>query len=187
MKKFKKVVPMLMCCAMALSSAPTCMATTAVESDAIPILLTSEAAVLDVLVPTALPVSVSSKGVVSVADNLTIVNKSAAPVDITDISMSVAAGWTLKPYTGWSAASEAINSKMVSFVLNSVETKTLADGSVDFDYENATQLSMEAAGDVAGGDSIALVYNAGVTASTTATTDESIASITITCDWTPIS
>lgn len=193
MKKFRKLGAILLTGLLIMSGVSSdCLATapassTTMDSNPVPILLTAEAAVLDVVVPTALPVMVDSKGDVTVADNLTIVNKSAAPIDIVDISMSVAPDWTLKPYVGWSPTSEAINSKMISFALNGIETKKLSDGTTNFDYMSATKLSLDAKGAASGEDVLQLVYNAGVTASTRALNNESVATITITCDWTPVS
>lgn len=69
-----------------------------------PVELTQDALEFSVTVPTSIPIHVDSDGHVTMPDNITIINNTVAPIEIKNIAINGANGWTKTTDTsGWQA------------------------------------------------------------------------------------
>lgn len=97
----KKTLTMLLAFVMAIGMVVPAFASSVTSSGgtgAIPVEVDADAMVFSVTVPTTLPISVDSAGIVTTAPDCAIVNNSAAPVAVSSVSMLALNGWTLKIY-----------------------------------------------------------------------------------------
>lgn len=65
----------------------------------VPVVLTVDPAVFSVTVPTELPVHINGAGEVSTPEFVSILNNSAAPVEVKNVSVTAAENWTLIDFT----------------------------------------------------------------------------------------
>ncbi len=72
---------------------------TAGSVGSVPAIVNQSATLFDVTVPTSLPISVDSAGIVTRASNTKIINNSFGPVVIKNIEISANTGWNLNDYT----------------------------------------------------------------------------------------
>lgn len=69
-----------------------------------PVELTQDALEFSVTVPTSIPIHVDSDGHVTMPDNIAIINNTVAPIEIKNIAINGANGWTKTADTnGWQA------------------------------------------------------------------------------------
>lgn len=113
-----------------------------------PVTLNQEATILDVVVPLSFPVNVDNKGVVTVADNVEVVNNSIGPIKISDISIQSKDDWALSDFDKDYSA-ERVGLKEFSFkiegqeISDSITLNKVVNGldkcSIDYDSRVAPQ------------------------------------------------
>ena len=109
MKKLKK----LLITTLVLALSITQVQATAVDSSDVAVKLTQEASQIDVILSTGIPIDINSKGIITVADNLTVINNSPAPVEVTGVKLS-ATDFTLvdwNSYAGYKAGEKYLTMK----------------------------------------------------------------------------
>lgn len=97
-----------------LLSATTVMAA---EEQAVPVILTVEAPIFSVTVPTALPVTITNDGSILTADNAAIQNFSAGPVAISDVEILGVGGWETVAYGTLDQKYTQVNTKKLALQL----------------------------------------------------------------------
>ncbi len=103
---------------------------TAGGTQTVPVVLKVEAATFSVTVPTNLPVDIDAAGKVTTPDaGADIINKSAAPVKVTNVTVTPAGDWSLIDYTT-DPTTFKINEHKLGLNLNGVAT---TDGAWTFD------------------------------------------------------
>lgn len=96
----------------------------------IPVVLSVEPAVFSVTVPTTLPVHIDGAGKVSTPDPVSILNNSAAPVAVKNVSITAAGDWTLIDFAT-DKSTFKIDEHKLGLELNGVATG--ANGAWTFD------------------------------------------------------
>ena len=114
--------------ALALGMLTTMAVPAFAEEQSSPITVNLQPTVMNVSVPTQLPIGVNADGSSSGAVTAHIQNNGAAQVEVTDVRVEAASDWTIKSWnTDWSQV--ALGTKEFAFKLNGNEVAT--DGSVD--------------------------------------------------------
>ena len=129
------------------------------------------AATFSVTVPTSVTFAVSADGTVTAPSGCSIVNNGGGPIDITNVTLAGANGWTIKAWADDSFRSTPVGTKELMLKLN--DTAFAADGSYNGSVKNAT---------INGGDSLALTFAADFAEQAAAVTGN-IATITFTVGW----
>lgn len=137
------------------------MATPASASDTVSTntLLTAEASVFNVSVPTSIPVYVDSKGVVTTGDTFGIMNNSAAPIQLDSLEISSLNDWELVSYE-------------TDFSGVSVNTKQYA-----VDITDTSDIIINC------NEAVTLEYDVRLAGQENSIENLSIATVTITFDW----
>lgn len=145
-----------------------------------PVQLTAEAALLDVTVPTALPVSVDNRGVVSVADGAKILNHSFGAVKVSGLAIAGTDPWATIAVDGADMGAKKVGTKEVALTINEHKT-TGANTITEFDGTKFTVM----AGIVKDGTptECPITYAALVPAQATAVNGTEIAKVTFTVAW----
>lgn len=131
-----------------------------------PVTLTQEATILDVVVPLSFPVSVDSEGVVTVADNVEVVNNSNGPIKISDVSIQSKDGWTLSDFDK-DYSTERVGSKECSFKIEGQEIRD----SITLDRV------------VNGLDKCSISYDSNISPQKESIVGSNIADVVFTIDW----
>ena len=114
--------------ALALSMLATIAVPAFAEEQSSPITVDLQATVMNVTVPTKLPISVDANGNSVTTTTAHITNNSAAQVEVTDVKVVAASDWTIKSWnTDWSSA--VLGTKEFAFKIN--DNEVAADGIVD--------------------------------------------------------
>lgn len=128
--------------------------------------------VFSVSVPATLPLAMDEYGEVYTAD-VSIKNNSTAAVKVTGITVTAQNGWVLVPYST-NMAKAKVDAKQVGFSLNS--SKTTATGS-------SQTLTLSGSWTIAKSGSLALDYDAVISAVSEAVTNEAILVVVFVLDW----
>ena len=143
-------------------------------SNDVPTVVTAEQSRFSVTVPASLPITVSNKGVVTVADNCQIVNNAAGPVLVKGVSVQAANSWSLEDYNT-DFGKRKVNEKKFGMMLQDSEVQT--DGSCGLGGFST----------INGGQSAPLTYNANVAVQTKAIQAQTIANVVFTMGWDAVS
>ena len=132
MKKILSLsLALLLLCSATVMPAHAADINTAGGSQTVPVVLSVEAATFSVTVPTTLPVDISATGVVTTpVDGATIVNKSAAPVAVANVTVTAVDDWQLIDFAT-DPATFKVNEHKLGLKLNGVATG--ANGAWAFD------------------------------------------------------
>jgi hypothetical protein len=139
---------------------------------------TVDATTFDVTVPTILPVEIGSDGSATIADEGTyaIVNSSAGAIEITDIQVTAATGWTHVKADDLKSA--AIDSKKFAFYINGNDTKVANTATLISSFSNTF---------IKAGGNLAFDYNVKVSPSSkdlgSATSKVTVATVVFTLGW----
>ena len=176
MKKIKKIFSLLtIISVLVLRTSPSQANAETATSD---VHLTAEAIEYRVSVPSILPVTVDKKGVVTVATDAKIVNESAGAVQVKNVTVSPASGWTLRDYASYDIASTPVGSKTLAMKINNCGT---TDGGFDFVESNFNVIS--GADPNTTDDELLLNYDVKVAARKDNVTNVEIAVVTFTIGW----
>ena len=166
---FRKVLSTLLCGALMLSAMP--MASAAYQT---PVTVTSEAAIFNVTIPTALPVSVNDHGAVTTATNATITNDSWGPIVIAGLAVTGTNDWATADYDGANMTAEKVNTKKVAMDINTCKTTGA----------NAINFQSSGFGSIHGkGGTQAISYDAKLPAQASAISSQNIVNTTFTVAW----
>ena len=127
-------------------------------------------AIFSVTVPTTLSINMDKDGNIYTADNLKIQNNSSDAVEVKEINLEAADGWAIVSYDT-NMANEKVDSKKIGLKICDSVTDDLSQ--------------MEMTGDLTidKGESLNLTYDAVVSATSVAITDEEIMTVTFVIDW----
>ena len=172
LKQFSKAALVIVLCLMAaFSSFADPVITSAGSSAASTVVLTVAAASFSVTLPTSLPVNVAADGTVSVATvNPKIVNNSAGPVRVTDVTFTGKNGWSVTDYTA-DLSTSTVGSKQIALSIN---------GKKAVSERSAIVSSFST---INGMDEQEFVYAANIPAQSAAITAAEVASVTFTVGW----
>lgn len=180
--KTKKLVALFMAVAMVATMGVQAFAAdidTAGGTGSSDVLLTAEnGTTFSVTVPIAFPISVDGANEVTTADNLKIVNNSAGPVQVTNVTVTGANEWGTVDYTT-DMTEKPVGSKKFGFKLNGDTTGL--DGSLSFTQDNFPVLKGANADDDL--DELPLTYDAVVATQKAAIDGEKIADVVFTIEW----
>ena len=179
MNQIKKSMAMLMAAATIMgAAAPAALAATSDSSQTTPVQLTSEAAVFDVTVPTALPVSITAAGVVTTATDCKIINNSWGAIKVAGLAITGQNSWATTDYDTANMAAEKVNTKKVAMTING--DKTTGTNKISFTQTNFPKLDGVNA---TASDELAINYAAKVPAQAAALTGANIANVVFTIAW----
>lgn len=173
--KTKKIVASLLSLIMIVSLATSVLAVDIATDGGnakVPVKLTAEALRFSVTVPTSLPVNVDAYGKVTTATDAKIVNNSAGPVKVKDVSVTAVSPWTLTEYADLSG--EKVGTQKFGMQIQNTNVSTDGTCSATFDVIPAKS------GDTVG--SIDLTYDAKVAPQSTKI-DTTIANVVFTVGW----
>lgn len=143
---------------------------------------------MSVTVPTALPMAVGTDGSVTTATDAKIVNNSFGAVKVSNVTITGANGWTLTAFgTKDTLAAEKVDSNKFGFSITigggtALNTDTSAPDTQTLLSTADTGCYMSGVGDPAN-NSVAISYDAIVTAVSAAVTNASIASVVFIIEW----
>lgn len=179
MNKFKKSMTMLMAAATIMgSAAPAAFAATSDAAQTVPVQLTSEAAVFDVTVPTALPISINAAGVVTTATDCKITNNSWGAIKVAGLAIAGQNSWATSDYDSANMAAEKVNTKKVAMTING--DKTTGADKISFTPANFPKLDGVNA---TASDELAINYAAKVPAQSAALSGANVANVVFTIAW----
>ena len=135
-------------------------------------ILNQEQTGFNVTVPTSLPITVDSAGVVTTSTDVKIHNNSYGPVTISDIQVDVANGWSIVDFNK-DMSKSLVGLKEFGFIIQGDEVQS--NGDVEL-----TPASWES---IPGNGSMQLTYDARVSPQKTALTDVNIANVVFILDW----
>lgn len=174
MKRFKiKLMALLTMCCMLMVLPITAFA----EEATTPVSLDAEAATLNVTVPTALPIAVSSTGEITCADTAKVINNSYGPVKLTEIRITAVNGWQIVAFDT-DMSKEAVGAKKIGLKLNGDSTQ--ADGS--FIAKPFNLFGLAGATDTVKPEHL-IIYDAVLPAQAEAITGSTIANVVFVIDW----
>ena len=166
------------------------------SENTIPVQISADATVFDVIVPTAFPVTMDpTTGVVTPADNTTITNNSYGSIKVSNIKVTKAGDWKLAAYTDMSK--EAVDANKIGVQITpqggAQGSKGTALATTNADANTQTLLD-DAAGTAAewiinGKDAtdqsneLTVLYNANASAVSQAITNATVANIVVTVSW----
>ena len=180
--KTKKLVALFMAVAMVATMGVQAFAAdidTAGGTGSSDVLLTAEnGTTFSVTVPIAFPISVDGANEVTTADNLKIVNNSAGPVQVTNVTVTGANEWGVTKFDADMTKME-VGAKMFGFKLNGDQTDT--DGNLSFTQDNFPVINGANINDDE--DELPLTYDAVVATQKAAIDGEKIADVVFTIEW----
>ncbi len=170
-KKIFSLMTSLAILTSSVMSAHAAEVTSSGEESSVPVTLTVSQAQFNVTLPTGLPVHVATDGTVTTADNVSIANNSVAPIEVKEVSVETANGWTLDNF-----ASDFTRKKVGTkeFGMQMQNSNVGANGSYD----------ASALGVIGGNSQLPLIYDAKVAAQKNAVSDETMANVVFTVAWT---
>ncbi len=170
MNRIKKLLTLTVLSALCLTTIQPALASSVVtapgqaSSSAV---LTTDATLIDVTVPTSVLIYITSSGEVLTPDNMPITNNSIAPVVVTNLAITTEDGWTLDAYsTDYSKFK--LGHKNYSLQINGQDPSA---GALAFDTP------------INGSESLNLALLAGVAPQKTAVNGIKIGSMVVTVDW----
>ncbi len=125
-----------------------------------------------VTVPASLSLTVSKTGAVYAASKAEIVNRSTAAVRVSGITVHAENGWTLVPYRR-SMAAEKVDSRQIGFFINGAESRETG---------SAESLLLNGAWQIAKGASLPLSYDAVVSATSYAISEQ-VLTVVFVLEW----
>jgi len=125
-----------------------------------------------VTVPVSLNLTVSEFGEVYAASNAEIINNSTGSIKVSDVTIITASSWTLVPYSR-NMASEHVDSKQIGFSINNAVSTAIG---------NSESLLLNNGWTIASGKSLALNYDAVVSAMSEPVSEQ-VLSIIFTVKW----
>jgi len=125
-----------------------------------------------VTVPVSLNLTVSEFGEVYAASNAEIINNSTGSIKVSDVTIITASSWTLVPYSR-NMASEHVDSKQIGFSINNAVSTAIG---------NSESLLLNNGWTIVSGDSLALNYDAVVSAMSEPVSEQ-VLSIIFTVKW----
>lgn len=154
-----------------------CITPVLAEDAVTPVELNAEAAVFNVTVPTALPITVDANGNVTTASDVKIINNSYGMVIVDDVKIVGANSWQL---TNWTTEMKKlkVNTKEFAFIINNDSTGE--DG--NFNISPSNWHSLEGKNDT-DSDELVITYNAKLPAQSSAITNTTIANVTFVINW----
>lgn len=169
MNRFKRLLTLTVLLAISLNTVQPALADSVtapgtVSSSAV---LTTDATLLSVTVPTSVLIYVNAAGEVITPSSVPITNNSAAPVVVTSLAVNTENGWTLDPSTT-DYTKFKVGLKNFSLQINA---KDPSAGAIAFDAP------------INGSESLNLVLSAGVAPQITAITASQIGNMVVTVDW----
>ena len=160
-----------------LLSATTVMA--AEGEQTVPVDLTVEEPFFSVTVPMALPITITEQGEILTSDTAAVINDSAGPVVITDIQTKGINGWETVAFGSIDMATAKVGTKEVSLQLIFVDeltgTTVSTTGEDTNDFAGFIRLAKA--------ETLPLLYDAEVSAQTTAYESAQIAEVIFTVGW----
>lgn len=177
-KRVKSTLAMVLAVCAIVTSAVPAFAATSDPTQVTPVEVTTEAAIFDVVVPTALPVNVDNQGVVTVADDVKIINNSWGAIKIDGLAIVGQNDWVICDYDSADMAAERVNTKKIAMSINN--DKTTGADAVSFNAENFPSLDGE---NDTESDELAIIYDAKVPAHSTAIEAAQVAQVTFTIAW----
>ena len=167
------------------------------SENTIPVQISADATVFDVIVPTAFPVTMDpTTGVVTPADNTTITNNSYGSIKVSNIKVNKAGDWKLAAYDT-DMSKEAVDANKIGVQITpqggAQGSKGTALATTNADANTQTLLD-DAAGTAAewiinGKDAtdqsneLTVLYNANASAVSQAITNATVANIVVTVSW----
>ena len=125
-----------------------------------------------VTVPASLNLTVSELGEVYAASSAAIVNNSTGNVKVSNVTIMTTSSWTLVPYSR-NMASEHVDSKQIGFSINGASSTVIG---------NSENLTLSGSWSIAKGSSLALNYDAVVSAMSEPVSEQ-VLSIIFTVKW----
>ena len=180
MKKSKFACGLLACGLVAAMTVPAFALdiSAADGSQAVPAVLTADAATFSVTVPTSLPITVNATGVVTTAENAKIVNNSHGAVKVSNMSIAGAGGWATVDYDSANMAAEKVGAKKLAMTVN--KDKTTGADQISFTADNFPKMDGKNDADT---DELKLTYNAKIPAQANALSNETVANVTFVVGW----
>ena len=126
-----------------------------------------------VTVPAVMLIVLAEDGSVYTAANAAITNNSTASVMVTKVTITAGSGWTIVPYHT-EMADEKVDSRLIGFLLNDAVTS---------DTGYSENLSLASNWTVTRGNSMDLLYDAVVSATSEIITEEQVLTIVFVLDW----
>ena len=126
-----------------------------------------------VTVPAVMLIVLAEDGSVYTAANAAITNNSTASVMVTKVTITAGSGWTIVPYHT-EMADEKVDSRLIGFLLNDAFTS---------DTGYSENLSLASNWTVTRGNSMDLLYDAVVSATSEIITEEQVLTIVFVLDW----
>ena len=126
-----------------------------------------------VTVPAVMLIVLAEDGSVYTAANAAITNNSTAAVMVTKVTITAGSGWTIVPYHT-EMADEKVDSRLIGFLLNDAFTS---------DTGYSENLSLASNWTVTRGNSMDLLYDAVVSATSEIITEEQVLTIVFVLDW----
>ena len=133
--------------------------------------ITAEACLFSVTVPSALPISMNSMGEVFVASNAKIVNDSAGPIEVKNVDFAPVNGWSAVAYDK-SFVGEQMDLKEIGFAINGAYTTNGGFEFADAGYPIIVRDS-----------ELALDYDAVVAPQSVAIASQKVANVVFTIGW----
>ena len=126
-----------------------------------------------VTVPAVMLIVLAEDGSVYTAANAAITNNSTASVMVSKVTITAGSGWTIVPYHT-EMADEKVDSRLIGFLLNDAFTS---------DTGYSENLSLASNWTVTRGNSMDLLYDAVVSATSEIITEEQVLTIVFVLDW----
>lgn len=177
----KKIITITLAAMLVLSSFVGAFAAevgTAGSTGTTPVTLTvEEGATFSVTVPTSLPITVNAAGAVTTATSGKIINNSHGAVQVTNVDLNAADGWTIIPFDS-DLSTVKVGTKNIGLKINNIESVAGALGAF-----NAAGFPVIAAKNDTTSDELAIAYDAIVPAQAAALTDEKVLDVVFTIGW----
>ncbi len=177
-QKFCFAVGCVVTCSLLVNTAFAGDINVAGSETSVPIPLTAEAALFSVTIPTQLPISVNSAGVVTTSTTAKIVNNSAGAVKVTNLTVQGLNGWSTVDYDSTDMSDKKVNSKEIALEVNS--DKTTGSNTISFTSSNFPNLD---GSNVTSSDELAITYNAKLPAQSSALSNAQVANVLFTVGW----
>ncbi len=141
------------------------------STGSVPTVVNQEATMFNVTVPTSLPISVDSKGIVTKASNVKIINNSFGPVVISDIRLDSNIEWYIDDYNK-KFISEKVGEKKFGISINNCNS---SNGSI-----NITSLVNDY---ILKNETYDIIYDVSINTQKSSIINETIANLVIIVDW----
>lgn len=185
----KKIMTLVLALSMVASMAATGYATSDIVIDAagtgkdVPVELTADAATFSVTIPTKLPISVSSTGVITTSDNVVIRNNSHGTVKVSNMTIAALEGWEVVSFDT-NMKAEKVGTKKIALNING-DTTTGANA-ITFTQSNFPSINGDdgtAATEGVDANELLLTYDAKIPAQIEALSNVGAAEVTFTVTW----